>query len=94
MTPNLWIALILFLAAQSFLLLANFLLFAMMGEINGRVPEEQRFSYLGFYPTKYLAIFRVHRQLYPSSRLPLYCKASGAMAIGLMLGFAWQFGFF
>ena len=64
-------ALLMFLAAISCILCANLAMFAMIGEVNRKLSENEQISYIGFYPTKYLTIHREYRRLYPQGRLLL-----------------------
>ena len=45
------------------------MLYAMIGKINRKLPDEQQVSYVGFYPSKAFKITREYRRLYPRSRL-------------------------
>ena len=94
MTVNLKITLSLFVAAQTLILLSGFVLFAIIGEVNRRVPDEQRFSYLWGHFSKYVAILREYRRLYPAGRLSMYFKVSLSSGFILLLGAAWQLGLF
>jgi len=91
---NLKIALSLFVLAQTFILLSGFVMFAMIGEINRRVPDQQRVSYLGGHFAKYRRILGDYQRLYPAGRLGLYFKVSLASGLVLLLGSAWQLGLF
>jgi len=94
MTPNLLTALIMFLAAQTCIIVSGFLVFAMIGEINRQVSEDQRIAYLGGDVVKFGKIFREYRRLYPGGRLAFYSNLTAALAMFLMLAAAWQFGVF
>jgi hypothetical protein len=94
MTTNMIRALVLFLASQSFVLASSLVFFAMVGEVNRKVPEEQRISYLFWHFNKYRALLRQYRRLYPSGRLALYSFVLIGIGICLFLASAWQFGFF
>jgi hypothetical protein len=61
--------LILFAAATSLVIGANLVLYAMIGEINRKLPEEQQIGYLGFYPSKAFRITREYRRLCPGGHL-------------------------
>ncbi len=91
---NLKIALGLFVLAQTFILLSGFVMFAMIGEVNRRVPDHQRVSYLVGHFAKYRRILSEYQRLHPTGRLGLYFKASLASALILLLGSAWQLGLF
>jgi hypothetical protein len=91
---NLKVAVSLFLLAQTFSLLSGFVMFAMIGEVNRAGPDQQRISYLGGHFAKYRRILNEYRRLYPDGRLSLYFKVSLASGLMLLLGSAWQLGFF
>jgi hypothetical protein len=73
---------------------ANFVLFAIIGEINRRLPELDRISYLFGHYEKYRHIFNEYRRLYPNGRLLLWFKLLLCLGFGLLAIFAWQFGMF
>jgi len=87
-------ALCFFLASQTCIISAGFLIFAMIGMINERVPPEARISYWGGYTSKYLLILREYRRLYPMSRATLYLHCLFWSGMALLMGCAWQLGFF
>ena len=94
MTADLTAALVLLLAAGAFGMVSNLLFYAMIGEINGRRPREQRISYLFFSLSKCTRILREYRRSYPTGRLAFYCETTGALGLVLVVAAAWQFGFF
>ena len=94
MAANLKIALSLFVAAQTLILVSGFVLFAIIGEVNRRLSDQQQFSYLWGHFSKYVDIFREYRHLYPAGRLDLYCKVFLACGFILLLGSAWKLGLF
>jgi hypothetical protein len=61
--------LILFAAAISLIIGANLVLYAMIGEVNRKLPENQQIGYLGFYPSKAFRITREYRRFYPDGHL-------------------------
>lgn len=87
-------ALILFAASVSFILISNFLMFAIIGEVNRKVPDAQRVSYLGWHFDKYQRTIREYRRLYPGGQLVRYHFVSLALGMIFLLAFAWEFGFF
>ena len=91
---NLKTALSLFVAAQTLIILSGFVMFAIIGEVNRRIPDQQRISYLFGHFGKYLMILREYRRLYPAGRLGLCFGVSLASGFILLLGCAWQLGLF
>jgi hypothetical protein len=94
MTERLIRAIVFLLAAQTFILVSGFLMYAMIGEVNRKLPDGQRIGYLFGHYGKYRRLFREYRRLYPNGRLGLYCKITGALGMASMAAFAWQLGFF
>jgi hypothetical protein len=94
MTPSLLRALGLFSAAVTLILFSGFLTFAMIGEINRKVPDSERISYLFGHPAKYLRILREYRRLYPVGHLRLYFHISFFTGVAFLVGSAWFLGFF
>ena len=85
---------VLFVLCQGFILASGFCMFAMIGEVNRKLPEERRVSYLFGSPLTTLRLFREYRQLYPHGRLrSLFFLLFG---VGILLGIAaaWQLGMF
>jgi hypothetical protein len=69
-------------------------MFAIIGEVNRKLPDQQRISYLWGYAAKYERIIREYQRLCPGGRLVTYYYISVALGLLLGLAFAWQFGFF
>ncbi|HEY6218019.1 MAG TPA: hypothetical protein VIW74_15230 [Pyrinomonadaceae bacterium] len=84
----------LLLAATSCFVASNLVMSAMIGEINRKLPDDQRISYLFFHFSKYRLIYSKYRELYPDGRLLLYYWLCGFGGLVLLLLFAWQFGMF
>jgi len=94
MTANMLRASLFFLGSLSFAPASAFVLFAMIGEVNRKVPDQRRISYLFGYFNKYLLIFREYRRLYPDGRLAVYCYLLSLIALTLFVVSAWQIGLF
>jgi len=41
----------------------------MVDEVNRKLPEDQQFEHLFWYPTKSLRLIREYKRLYPNGRL-------------------------
>ena len=67
--------------ATSGAILANLLVFMMIGEINRKKAEEDLISYFGVTQWKMTRIFRNYRALYPNGKLHIYF----GMAVGVMV---------
>jgi hypothetical protein len=87
-------ALALFGAAVSFVATANLLLFVVVGEVNRKVPEDQRVEYFLWYPGKVNRVTALYRQHYPRGRLLFYYRGCLGVAAALGLAFVWRAGFF
>jgi hypothetical protein len=56
----------------------------MVQDVNGRLPEEQRLSEVGWYAGKYMRLIKEHRRLFPKSvqlRRYVYVIAIGAACL-------------
>jgi hypothetical protein len=73
---------------------ANLLLYAMIGEINGKEPDAERISYFSFTPGKMFRILDQYRRLYPAGRLHVYYWGSSVLAGISLVGYAVCMGFF
>jgi hypothetical protein len=91
---NLTIVLILFLTSQTCIIAAGFLMFVMIGEVNRKVPEEMKVSYLFSSPGKYVDICRQYRNLYPDSHVLSYHILLVIAGFLLLIGFGWRNGIF
>jgi hypothetical protein len=91
---HLIIALVLFFASTSSNLISNFVMFAIIGEVNRKLPDEERIPYLWWHLGKYQRTLREYRRLYPGGRLVMYHFGSLALGMLLLAAFAWEVGFF
>ena len=55
--------------AISFFIVATIVMYAMTGKVNARLPDAQRFSYIGPYFAKNRRIAAAYRTLFPKGRL-------------------------
>lgn len=53
----------------SLMFASGLILYAMIGKVNRKLPEDKQIAYLGFYPAKAFKITREYRRLYPRSHL-------------------------
>jgi hypothetical protein len=93
-TENRYVLFGLFLIAISCVISANFVLFAMIGEINRKLPDDQRISYFWFHPAKYRRIYNEYRRLFPAGRYLIYYRSLLYSGFALLGVFAWRFGMF
>lgn len=56
-----------------------------MAEVNARLPEDQKFSWLWWTIGKHVRLWREHKRLCPASRWRLYLVLSFLMAIVFMI---------
>ena len=63
------IAILLFLSGISCIIKANFIEFAMIGEINRKLPEADQISKAWRYPGKHSKVQSEYRRFYPEGRL-------------------------
>jgi hypothetical protein len=96
MNLEMLVQLLIFLSAISCLIWAGFVTFAMMGEINRKLPEKDQISYLWGYPAKYRRINAEYRRLYPTGRLLFYGSVLTYTGFALLaaLALGWRFGVF
>jgi len=73
------------LCAISFFIVATIIMYAMTGRVNARLPDEQRFSYLGSYFAKNRRIAETYRSLFPKGRLLWSYRICLALGIAFML---------
>ena len=95
MIPRSFIPAIVLLSISSvFIMLANAVLYAIVGEVNRKLTDDQQIGYFVWYPAKTLRVFREYRRLYPDGRLSLYYKLWLGLGLTALLGCAWQIGIF
>jgi hypothetical protein len=69
MIPSNSFAILFLVGGITSIVAANFAMYAMVGQVNARLPEEQRFSFFGFYLAKNHRIIQTYKELYPGGRL-------------------------
>jgi hypothetical protein len=94
LTPRLIVGLLALGLATTGLVLANLFLYAMLGEINGRKPDGERISYIGFTFGKTMRIFEDYRRFYPAGKLHVYSWGSFGIAIVGLVAFVICLRFF
>ena len=76
-------------------MIASALLFyAMIGEANRKLPQDQQIPYLFLYPGKIGRVNRDYKSFYPESKLPLIRFALNCVAFIFMVAVAVKLGFF
>lgn len=93
-TPDLLQGFALFSVALTFILFSGFLTFAMIGEINRKMPDTEKIPYLLGHPAKYFKILREYRRLYPAGHLKLYFHICFFIGVAFLISSAWSLGFF
>src|SRR5262245_20412244 len=91
---HLILALVFFIASISFGLISNFVMFAIIGEVNRKLPDEHRISYLGWHIAKYQRTVREYRRFYPGGRFVVYHYVALALCVLLLAASGWELGFF
>lgn len=94
MTERLIRAIVLFFVAQTFILISGFLMYAMIGEVNRKLPDGQRIGYLFGHYGKFRRVLREYGRLYPNGRLGVCFKISLTVGMASMAASAWQLGLF
>lgn len=79
---------ILFCTAVSLVVIANFVFYTILGEVNGKRSPNEKISML-FVNVRLFEVIRIHKQLFPGSRKPIAMYA--LFALGIALGFAVRF---
>jgi hypothetical protein len=77
-----------FLVAVSAIIVTNLVIFAMIGEINRKLPEDQLIPYFGFHPGRNFRIYGEYRRLYPKGNLhrwAIFLFASGVFSLLLVV---------
>jgi hypothetical protein len=57
------------IVAGAFVMIANLLIYAMLGQVNARLPEAERLSYVGFHLEKNSRIAKLYKHFYPNGPL-------------------------
>jgi hypothetical protein len=78
-------ATIAFALAVTFVIAANFVVYAMLGQVNARLPASERLSYVGFHLAKNRRITMLYRQFYPNGKLHWIARIAFGAAIGCMV---------
>ncbi len=73
---------------------AGFVMYAMIGKVNRKLPDNAQIGYLGFYWSKIRRIFGEYRRFYPDGRLTTLYKALTATGCVALILCAWVIGIF
>jgi hypothetical protein len=66
----------------------------MVDEVNGRLPEGERFDPLGWHASKYLSLWRTYGRLYPAGRLGRRVRYLSLAGVACVIVAAWLIGLF
>ena|ERR1700680_3783994 len=66
----------------------------MVAELNGKLPDKDSFSYLGWHWPKYKRFMREYERYFPGSPNLGYLRMAFISMMGLMIVLAWALGFF
>jgi len=75
-------------------MIATFAAFEMMDKVNDRLPRDQQFDPLAWYPPKYQRLQSEYRRLYPEGRLAVKARVATALGFASLFVAAWGFGLF
>jgi len=92
MTVRNIVALMIFLGAITCIIMVNFILVMMIGEINRKRDAAKQVSYFGFHAGKVMLIFREYKLLYPSRRFGFFAKLLFGCGVALLLVFGRMVG--
>jgi hypothetical protein len=73
-----------------FAIMANMLALVIVGQINEKVPANERLSYFGWDSR----IRKLHKHLYPKSKLVLFFDLCGILMVACIPIVLWSMGFF
>lgn len=76
---------ILFCVGFTFITIANFIFYEILGEVNGRRKQDEQISIV-FVNLRSFEVMRLHKELYPVSRkrLAMYVCGFSGFAFGLV----------
>ena len=75
---------VLLAGAVTLMICSGLVIFAMIGEVNSRLPEDQQVSYLWGYPGKLSGIRDQYRRFYPTGTLSRLLTVLQAVTIVVM----------
>jgi hypothetical protein len=90
---NLTATWIFFASASSCIILANYLSYRILRQVNSDFPEDKRIEPLSFSLDKDLRVARVGRRVYRTVIAHVGLRLLFAMAIASVLACAWELGF-
>jgi len=93
-TTRIIFAIAAFSLATTCMISAGFVMYAMIGKVNRKLPDNDQIGYLGFYWSKMMRIFREYRRLYPDGHLAGLHKTLTAAGFVLVALCAWAIGMF
>jgi len=83
---------VLLAGAVTLMICSGLVIFAMIGEVNRRLPEDQQVSYLWGYPGKLSGIRDQYRRFYPTGTLSRRLTVLQAVTIVVMAIFVFLIG--
>jgi hypothetical protein len=87
-------AMVLFCLACSCAILSAFFLWQQIGEINRKLPDNERISYWGMHPLKMAKIKIQYKRLYPSGKIDLLRRILQYTAFAFLALLLIPLGFF
>ena len=73
-------------------IIANHVWYVIIGEVNRKLPDDERFGYLWGYPSKFRKIEEAYRRFYPEGRLLLGVRVLTALMFACMVATAFLLG--
>jgi len=93
-TPRIIVGVVAVACAVICVILASFMTFGMVDQVNEKLPEAEKFAWLSWYPSKGRRLFRKYTMLYPAGQLLTKVRILTVLMFACGFVAAWGFGFF
>lgn len=83
---------ILLLMCASCGILSTILFYVMRAEVNAKLETTEHIAAIGATPMTYQRVRRLHKDMYPTSRLTTACDGIVIVGLSLIAAIAWRIG--
>ena len=92
MAPRIIVGVVAMACAVICAILASFMTFGMVDQVNEKLPEAERFAWLRWYPSKRRRLYRKYTMLYPNGQLLTKVRVLTVLMFACGFVAAWGFG--
>jgi hypothetical protein len=87
--PHVIVGIIAFVCGVACAIASSFVVFEMVDRVNDKLSEEQQFSHIWWYWSKYQRLFAEYKRLYPNGRLRRRLRIMSVLLFACFVICAW-----